>query len=61
MKKKIIYLRKMEEDHKCLFCGENQATVKMVINRPKYDDIVNAFYVCDTCVAQMQKDIETCD
>lgn len=59
--KKIINLTKINEKCGCLLCCNNQAAIKVSINRPKYDDIVNSFYVCDECLAQMQRDIETCE
>jgi hypothetical protein len=58
MANKIIHLTKAEYD-KCLICCDNEATVKMSINRPKYNDNIILFNVCDKCLAQMQKDIET--
>ena len=61
MKKKIINLNKAQEDHKCLICCEKPATTKLIINRPKHDDNITTFYVCDECIAQMQKDIQTCE
>jgi hypothetical protein len=60
MEKRIINLTVTDEGHKCLICCENQATIKIVISRPKYDDNINSFFVCNNCLAQMQKDIEMC-
>ncbi len=61
MEKKIISLTKTDEKCGCLICCENQAAIKFSVNRPKYGDNINSFYVCDGCIAQMQKDIETCE
>lgn len=58
MTNKIINLTKAEND-KCLICCKNEATVHMMINRLKYNDNIISFDVCDKCLAQMQKDIET--
>lgn len=58
MENKIIILTKIN-DGKCLICSDNNATVKMKINRVKHDDNIISFNVCDKCLARMQKDIET--
>lgn len=58
MVKKIISLTEAT-DGKCLIYCDRVATVNMKINRVKYDDSIVSFHVCDQCLAQMQKDIET--
>ena len=60
MEKKIIELVKDNSGFQCILCCDTEATTKVKINRLKYDETLNAFYVCDKCVAQMQKDIEIC-
>ena len=57
MNKKIIKLTKTNDGYRCLLCCERDATVKVEINRVKYDDGVIGFDVCDICLAQMQQDI----
>lgn len=59
--KRIISLTKTYEKCKCLICCNNQATMKVSINRPMRGDIVISLCVCDECLAKMQKDIETCE
>lgn len=61
MEKKIINLTKTSEECGCLICCEKPAAVKVVISRPKHGDNINTFFVCNECIAQMQKDIETCE
>lgn len=58
MEKKIINLSKETEGGTCLLCCEKEATVKVAINRVKYDDNVIGFHVCDKCLSQMQEDIQ---
>lgn len=58
MEKKIINLTKEIEGGTCLLCCEREATVKVAINRVKYDDNVISFHVCDKCLSQMQGDIQ---
>lgn len=60
MEKKIINLKKCNEGS-CLTCGKNDATIKLSINRIKYDDSIITFHICDECLAKMQKDIEVCE
>lgn len=58
MEKKIINLTKEIEGGTCLLCCEGEATVKVEINRVKYNDGVIGFNVCDKCLSQMQEDIQ---
>ena len=58
MEKKIIELTKIDYESQCLLCCENEATIKVNINRVKYDDGVIGFHVCDKCLAKMQQDIQ---
>ena len=58
---KLINLTEANENNFCLLCSKKSATVKMEILRSKYRDSVISFEVCDGCLSQMQKDIETCD
>ena len=57
MEKKIIKLTKVNDGSRCLLCCERDTTVKVEINRVKYDDGVIGFNVCDVCLSQMQNDI----
>ena len=57
VEKKIINLTKETEGGTCLLCCEREATVKVAINRVKYDDNVVGFHVCDKCLSQMQEDM----
>jgi len=57
---KIIKLTE-DNDCTCLICCNKPSTVKFQIVRPKYDDDIISFKVCDECLAQMQKDIEACE
>ena len=62
MERKIIELTKNDDGHKCLLCCAREATVKIAINRVKYDDSVISFDVCDVCLSRMQNDIQkTCE
>ena len=58
MEKKIINLTKNSNGYQCLLCCERDATVKVEINRVKYDDSVISFDVCDVCLAKMQQNIQ---
>ena len=58
MGKKIIELTKINDGGKCLLCCEREATIKMEINRVKYNDGVIGFDVCDSCLSKMQQDIQ---
>lgn len=58
MEKKIINLIKETNGDTCLLCCEKEATVKVEINRVKYNDNVIGFNVCDRCLSQMQGDIQ---
>ena len=58
MEKKIIELTKVSDQHQCLLCCEREATVKVAINRVKYNDNVIGFDVCDKCLSKMQEDIQ---
>ena len=58
MTEKIINLT-IAKDDKCLICCDNDATLNINIIRPKYRDNIISFNICDQCLAQMQKDIET--
>ena len=57
---KIIEITKSSDEHKCLICCANPATIKMKINRPAFDDVITSFAVCSACLARMQKEIEIC-
>lgn len=58
MEKRIIELTKINDGFKCLLCCEREATIKVAINRTKYNDSVIGFDVCDVCLAKMQSDIQ---
>ena len=55
---KIIEITKSRCGLKCLVCSKEKATMKLRINRPTHEDIITSFYLCDSCLAQMQKEIE---
>ena len=57
MEKKIIELTKVNDGSKCLLCCAREATVKMEINRVKYNEGVIGFNMCDECLAKAQQDI----
>lgn len=62
MEKKIIELKNENAKSTCLICCERNATIKMIINRTKYDDSVISFHICDKCLSKMQNDIQkTCE
>ena len=58
MEKRIIELTKINDGHQCLLCCEREATIKVEINRAKYNDSVIGFDVCDQCLSRMQSDIQ---
>jgi hypothetical protein len=58
MEKKIIELTKIDYGNKCLLCCEREATIKLEINRVKYNDGVIGFEICDQCLSRMQQDIQ---
>lgn len=58
MEKKIIELTKVNDGSQCLLCCEREATVKLEINRVKYNDGIIGFHVCDKCLIKMQNDIQ---
>lgn len=58
MEKRIIELTKINDGLQCLLCCGREATVKVVINRTKYNDSVVGFDVCDQCLSRMQSDIQ---
>lgn len=60
MEKKIIELTKMDTDYKCILCCENHSTTRIRIKRLAYDDNITSFFVCDECLARMQREIEIC-
>lgn len=61
MEKKIVELTSVKPGNRtCLLCCDKPATVKLTINRVKYDDTVTSFNICDVCLSKMQKDIEVC-
>ena len=65
MEKKIIELTKCNpaDEHGCIICSNKHATTKVNIQRLidiKNDSLI-IFFVCDDCVAKMQKDIEICE
>lgn len=55
---KIIELKKSEDGLKCLICCKKQASLKFKISRPEHEDTVSSFHVCDSCIAQMQREIQ---
>lgn len=58
MEKKIINLTKVNNGFQCLLCCERDATIKVEINRVKYNDNVICLDVCDQCLSRMQGDIQ---
>ena len=61
MGKKIIEVTKIDTDHRCIICCKKDSTTKIKIQRPAYDDTIISFFVCNECLAQMQKEIEICE
>ena len=61
MEKKIIQVTKIDTDYKCILCCERQSTTRIRIQRLAYDDNITSFFVCDECLAKMQKEIEICE
>jgi hypothetical protein len=65
MEKKIIELTKCNpnDGHSCIICSNPHATTKVNIQRliNIRNDSLIIFFVCDECVAKMQKDIEVCE
>ena len=58
MNDKIIHVVESDMEY-CLICCSKKKNVKeFKIQRPKYDDNVIAFNVCDECIEQMKKDME---
>lgn len=58
MEKKIVELSKIDTGYQCIICCEKESTTRIRIKRLVYDDNIASFYVCDECLAKMQKDIE---
>lgn len=61
MENKILEITNNDNGYKCLLCCKNVATLKIKINRLVNDDSIISFHVCDTCLAQMQKEIKICE
>ena len=61
LEKKIIEATKVDADYKCIICCEKKSTTKIKINRLAYDDSITSFFVCNECLAKMQRDIEICE
>ena len=60
MDKKIIEVTKVDVDYKCIMCCKKESTTRIRIKRLAYEDNIASFFVCDECLAKMQKDIEIC-
>ena len=60
MKKRIIEVTKIDADYKCIICCENKSTTRIRIKRLAYEDNITSFFVCNECLAKMQRDIEVC-
>lgn len=58
MEKKIIELTQSDNGFNCIICCQKEATIKFKVNRPRHDDSVTSFYVCDECLKKMKQDIE---
>lgn len=61
MAKKIIEVTKIDNGCTCIICCKTPSTTKIKINRPDYDDCITSFFVCNECLAKMQKEIEICE
>jgi hypothetical protein len=61
MEKKIIEVKKMDTDYQCILCCENMSTTRIRIKRLAYEDNITSFFVCDECLAKMQREIEICE
>ena len=55
---KIIEVKENKDGLKCLICCKKQASLKFKISRPEHGDTISSFHVCDSCLAQMQKEIQ---
>ena len=60
MEKKIIQVTKMDTDYKCILCCEKLSTTRIRIQRLAYEDNIASFFVCDECLAKMQREIGIC-
>ena len=58
MEKKIIVVTKMDNDYKCILCCDRKSSTRIRIQRLAYDDNIASFFVCDECLAKMQKEIK---
>ena len=58
MANKIIELTQSKEGNHCLTCGADNGHVKVKIQRVNPVNQITSFYICDKCLAQMQKDIQ---
>ena len=61
MEKKIIEVTKKDNDYKCILCCEKPSTTRIRIKRLAYEDNIASFFVCDECLAKMQKEIGICE
>lgn len=58
---KIIELTKAKEDFQCIICCKNPAKTKFKINRLVQNDSITTIYICEACLAKMQREIEILD
>ena len=61
MEKKIINVHKIDTDYQCILCCKNNSTTRIRIQRLAYEDNIASFFVCDECLAKMQREIEICE
>ena len=58
---KIIELTKVKEDFQCIICCKNSENTKFKIKRLVQNDSITTIYVCEACLAKMQREIEILD
>ena len=61
MKKEIIEVEKMDTDYTCIVCCKRPSSTRIRIKRLAYEDNIASFFVCDECLAKMQREIEICE
>ena len=61
MEKKIVEVKKVDTDYKCILCCEKPSSTRIRIQRLAYEDNIASFYICDECLAKMQREIEICE
>ena len=60
MERNIIKVTSNNDNTFCMICSERNASTKIKIRRLSYNDTILNLYVCDKCLAKMQREIEIC-